>query len=207
MFLRRVPTPQEAEGGFCDGLLKRPTGRVFRRRASCCLPPLRQEESLMAETCRVFEATAQALPGRWAVVVSRYNQEVTRKLQQGAVETLQQHGVSPQDIDVVWVPGAFEIPLVARRLASSGRYRAIICLGVVIQGQTTHDRQINRAVSLQLAQIAAETQVPVTLGVLSCYTRRQAEARAGGEKGNKGAECALVALEMAALLQQLPPSD
>ncbi len=161
----------------------------------------------MADSFRVFQAAPEALPGCWAVVVSRYNHDVTGKLLQGAVETLQQHGVSPRDIDVVWVPGAFEIPLVARRLAASGRYRAVICLGVVIQGQTTHDRQINRAVSLQLAQIAAETQVPVTLGVLSCYTRQQAEARAGGEKGNKGAECALVALEMAALLEQLPPAD
>ncbi len=160
----------------------------------------------MADSCRVFQAAPEALPGRWAVVVSRYNQDVTGKLLAGAVDTLCQHGVAARDIDVAWVPGAFEIPLVARRLAASGRYRAVICLGAVIQGQTTHDRQINRAVSLQLAQIASETQVPVTLGVLSCYTRRQAEARAGGEKGNKGAECALAALEMAALLEQLPPA-
>ncbi len=158
----------------------------------------------MPETPQVFEAAPRSLPGQWAVVVSRYNQSITTRLLQGAVETLRQHGVAAEAIHVVWVPGAFEIPLVAQRLASSGRYRAVICLGVVIQGQTTHDRQINRAVSLQLAEIAVRTGVPVTLGVLSCYTRQQAEARAGGEKGNKGAECALVALEMAALLEQLP---
>ncbi len=151
-----------------------------------------------------YEGSYEAVSGRWAIVVSRYNREITSRLLQGATETLFEHGVSSEDVDVVWVPGAFEIPLAAQRLAGSGRYRAVICLGAVIQGQTMHDRQINRAVSLQLAQVALQTGVPVTLGVLSCYTRQQALARAGGEKGNRGSESALAALEMASLLQRLP---
>ena len=151
-----------------------------------------------------YQGTHQAVPGRWALVVARYNHQVTSRLLQGALDTLLQHGVASEQVDVAWVPGAFEIPLVARRLAASGRYRAVICLGAVIQGQTTHDRQINRAVSLELARTSVETGVPVTLGVLSCYTLEQAMARAGGQKGNKGAECALAALEMASLLDQLP---
>jgi len=158
----------------------------------------------------------QAPPGRFAIVVSRYNESITFNLLRGAVETLTAHGVDEEAIDVAWVPGAFEIPTVAGHLARSGRYLAVLCLGAVIRGETTHDQHINRAVSIALAQLGAETGVPVLFGILTCNTLQQAIARSGGEAGtrgkdtpggktgNKGIECALAALEMVNLMQQLP---
>jgi 6,7-dimethyl-8-ribityllumazine synthase len=111
----------------------------------------------------------------------------------------------PEDgIDVAWTPGAFEIPIVADRLARSGHYAAVICLGAVIRGETTHDEHINRAVSLGLAETAVHWDVPVMFGVLTCETMEQAIHRSGGNVGNKGSECAEAALEMASLLAKLP---
>jgi 6,7-dimethyl-8-ribityllumazine synthase len=105
---------------------------------------------------------------------------------------------------VAWVPGAWEIPVAAQRLARSGEYGAVCCLGAVIRGDTSHDEHINRQVSLSLGQIALESGVPVMFGVLTCHSLEQAIHRAGGNQGNKGSECAAAALEMAGLLQQLP---
>jgi 6,7-dimethyl-8-ribityllumazine synthase len=141
---------------------------------------------------------------RFAIVVSRYNQSITEKLLSGAVETLTQHGVAEGDIDVARVPGAWEIPLVARRLAVSLKYAAVICLGAVIRGETTHDEHINRQVSLSLGQLSLDTGLPVLFGVLTCNTLEQAIHRAGGNQGNKGVECAEAALEMVNLLSKLP---
>jgi 6,7-dimethyl-8-ribityllumazine synthase len=137
-----------------------------------------------------------------AIVVSRYNESITSKLLAGALQTLAEHGVADELIDVAWVPGAFEIPVVASRLAARG-YAAVICLGAVIRGETTHDQHINRAVSYQMAEISVRTGVPVLFGVLTCDTLEQAIHRSGGNVGNKGSECAAAALEMISLLEQL----
>jgi 6,7-dimethyl-8-ribityllumazine synthase len=117
--------------------------------------------------------------------------------------TLAENGVADNNVDVAWVPGAFEIPLVAEVMAAGGRYRAVICLGAVIRGETTHDQHINRAVSLALEQIGRSARVPVLFGVLTCDTLEQAIHRSGGNVGNKGSECALAALEMIDLLEKL----
>jgi 6,7-dimethyl-8-ribityllumazine synthase len=152
----------------------------------------------------LFEGERRASGGRFAVVVSRYNSNITAKLLAGAVEKLTMSGVPDANIDVAWAPGAWELPLVASRFARSGEYVAVLCLGAVIRGETTHDQYINQQVSRSLGQIALETGVPVLLGVLTCNTLEQAIHRAGGNQGNKGVECAEAALEMASLLKKLP---
>ena len=140
---------------------------------------------------------------RFGIVVARWNEAITQKLLDGAVATLLQHGVVDESIDVAWVPGSFEIPLVAQRMAASDEYSAVLCLGAVIRGETTHDQHINRAVSLAISQIALVTNVPVLFGVLTCETMEQAIHRAGGNVGNKGVECAEAALHMVGLLKNL----
>ena len=164
----------------------------------------------------IYQGEVAPSKGRFAIVVSRFNQSVTSRLLDGALRTLTAHGVSDEQIDVAWVPGAFEIPTVASRLATGGRYVAVICLGAVIRGETTHDQHINRAVSIALAQLGASTGVPVLFGVLTCNTLEQAIARSGGQSsskgkdrpdsrlGNKGADCAEAALEMVDLISKLP---
>ncbi|OHB80085.1 MAG: 6,7-dimethyl-8-ribityllumazine synthase [Planctomycetes bacterium RBG_16_64_10] len=147
----------------------------------------------------------QPTPGaRFAVVVARYNPSITSKLLAGALETLAAHAVDEDAIDVAWVPGAWEIPLVADRLAASGHYAAVLCLGAVIRGETTHDQHINRAVSVGLNAAAVRAGIPILFGILTCETLEQAVHRAGGNLGNKGSECAEAALEMVSLLAQLP---
>jgi len=150
-----------------------------------------------------FEGQLVAVPGRYGIVVARYNESITSRLLNGALETLLAHGVADDAIDVAWVPGAFEIPSAAAPLARSGRYRAVLCLGAVIRGETTHDEHINRAVSLAISELSLETGVPVLFGVLTCNNLEQAIHRAGGNVGNKGVECAEAALRMAHLLDQL----
>ena len=163
-----------------------------------------------------YQGELDGAKGRFAIVVSRFNQSITSRLLEGAVQTLVAHGVSDDRIDVAWVPGAFEIPTVADRLAGSRRYAAVLCLGAVIRGETTHDQHINRAVSIRLSEIGVRYGVPVLFGVLTCNTLEQAVARSGGEAGtqgkdqpgsrtgNKGIECAEAALEMVTLLARLP---
>src|SRR5215471_11845440 len=114
----------------------------------------------------MVDGKSGAVDGRFAIVVSRYNEHITGKLLSGAVETLRAAGVADAAIDVAWVPGAWEIPLVAQRLAQSDNYAAVLCLGAVIKGETTHDEHINRQVSLSLGQIALQSEVPVLFGVL-----------------------------------------
>ena len=138
---------------------------------------------------------------RYAVVVSKYNSDITDRLCEAAVTTLGQHGVSDERIVVVPVPGSFEIPVVAEQLARSGHYDAIVCLGAVIQGETTHDRFINQQVSGSLGRLALQYDLPVLFGVLTCQTLEQALNRAGGSMGNKGSECAKAALEMMGLFE------
>jgi 6,7-dimethyl-8-ribityllumazine synthase len=152
----------------------------------------------------VYEGNLTASPGKFAIVVSRYNETITSRLLTGAVDTLAGHGILDEAIDVVWVPGAFEIPLVAARMASSRSYLAVLCLGAVIRGETSHDQYINRAVSHQLAAAGVRTGVPVLFGLLTCDTLEQAIHRSGGNVGNKGVQCAEAALRMADLLGRLP---
>jgi len=152
----------------------------------------------------VFPIAEPSPTDRLAIVVSRWNESITQKLLDGALTTLTSRGIPDSAIDVAWVPGAWEIPLVAQRLADSRRYRAVICLGAVIRGETTHDQHINRAVSTAISELALETGIPVLFGVLTCDTMEQAIHRAGGNVGNKGAECADAALAMIGLLKNLP---
>lgn len=141
---------------------------------------------------------------RFAIVVAEWNQHITQKLLDGAVATLSEAGVTEDRIDVAWVPGSWEIPVVVQRMADTCRYAAIIALGCVIKGETYHDRAINDGVSQGLMRIAVEHSSPVMLGVLMCDTMEQAIQRSGGAAGNKGVECAEAALAMARLLAALP---
>jgi 6,7-dimethyl-8-ribityllumazine synthase len=152
----------------------------------------------------ILQGVTDAASGSYGVVVSRYNHSITAKLLDGALQTLAEAGVADEEVDVAWVPGAWEIPVVAQRLAASGRYAAVLCLGAVIRGETTHDQYINLQVSVSLGQLAVATGVPVLFGLLTCNTLEQALHRAGGDVGNKGVECAQAALEMASLMSRLP---
>lgn len=140
---------------------------------------------------------------RFALVVSRYNELITDRLREGAVQTLIRHGADPQSIDLYCVPGSWELPLIVQRCAQSGRYDAIICLGAVLQGETSHAQHISSAVCSALMRLMTETGVPVALGVLTEATFEQALERAGGKAGNKGAEAALSAIEMANLIKTI----
>ncbi len=144
---------------------------------------------------------------KFAVLVSRFNEFVTSKLLSGAVDELTRHGVVDENIDVVWSPGSFEIPVLARRLAGGGKYNAVICLGAVIRGGTDHYQYIASGVAKGVAMAAMETAVPCTFGVLTCDTIEQAIERAGTKAGNKGADAARAAIEMANLLDQLPQAS
>lgn len=144
---------------------------------------------------------------RVAVVASRFNEEITRKLVDGAMETLVAKGVAFDHIDLIWVPGAWELPAAARAAAQSDRYDAIVAVGAVIRGETAHFDYIAGEASRGLANVAGEYEVPIGFGVLTCETDEQADARAGGAHGNKGADAALAALEMADLLDRLDTTD
>jgi 6,7-dimethyl-8-ribityllumazine synthase len=152
----------------------------------------------------MFEGTFAPPPGRFAIVAARFNQSVVEKLLAGAVDGLRRHGVAESAMDIAWVPGSFEIPLVARRLAGSGKYSAVLCLGAVIKGETDHYDHVAGAATSGVAQAALATGVPVILGVLTCDTLEQAVNRAGAKAGNKGFDAALAAIEMVNLLHQLP---
>ena len=140
-----------------------------------------------------------------AIVVSRFNELVTRALLTGAQDGLARHGVEPEGVDVAWVPGSFEIPLTARKLAESGRYQAVVCLGAVIRGETPHFDQVANQASSGIARVALDTGVPVIFGVITADTLEQALERAGGKMGNKGYDAAVAAIEMANLMRGLRP--
>ena len=141
---------------------------------------------------------------RFAIAAARFNELVTRKLLEGALAALAAHGVAVEDVDVVWVPGAFELPLVARRLAGSRTYDAVVCLGCVIRGETAHFEHVGGQAATGIREAAQTTGVPVTFGVLTTETLEQALDRAGGKHGNKGWDAATAAIEMSSLLEQLP---
>jgi 6,7-dimethyl-8-ribityllumazine synthase len=141
---------------------------------------------------------------RIGIVVARFHEHVTAKLVDGALAGLRAHGVAEESVDVAWVPGAFEIPLVARRLAGGGAYDAVICLGVVVRGETAHFDLVAGEAARGVADASRETGVPVIFEVLATESLADAEARAGGAHGNKGWDAAESALEMADLLDRLP---
>ena len=142
---------------------------------------------------------------RFGIVVARFNEFVTRMLLEGARDGLVRHGVSAADVDVVGVPGSFEIPLVAQRMATGGEYAGIICLGAIIRGETDHYDHVAAGVTSGVARVSLDTGVPTIFGVLTTDTVEQAINRAGLKSGNKGYEAAVTAVEMAGLLRQLEP--
>jgi 6,7-dimethyl-8-ribityllumazine synthase len=154
-----------------------------------------------------FTGTPNGSRRRFGVIVSRFNEAITSKLLAGALDALKRHGAAPDDIDVVWVPGAWELPMVARRLLATDRYDALVAVGAVIRGETPHFDYVAGEAARGLAQASAEYDRPVGFGVLTCDTMQQAEARAGGDHGNKGWDAALAALEMADLLARLDSDE
>jgi 6,7-dimethyl-8-ribityllumazine synthase len=154
-----------------------------------------------------FHGTPSAEGRRIAIVASRFNEEVTQRLVDGAIDALRRHGASHDDIDVFWVPGAWELVLATRRAMTMDRYSAIVAVGAVIRGDTPHFEYIAREASSGLMQSSMEYDVPLGFGVLTCDTMEQALARAGGEHGNKGWDAALAALELADLVERLDATD
>lgn len=152
---------------------------------------------------RIIEGQLTASEARIGVVVSRFNEFITRNLLDGALEALRRHGADTDGVTVAWCPGSFEIPLVAKKMAESGDYNAIICLGAVIRGATAHFDYVAGGVASGVARVAEETGVPVIFGVITTDTIEQAIERAGTKAGNKGAEAAVTALEMVSLLRQI----
>ena len=140
---------------------------------------------------------------KFCVVISRFNEFIGSKLLSGAIDELTRHGISEDNIDVVWVPGAFEIPVIAKRCAKSGKYNAIITLGAVIKGSTSHYDYVCAEVSKGVASVSLETEVPVIFGVLTTDNLEQAIERAGTKAGNKGSDAAKAAIEMANLMSAL----
>ena len=152
---------------------------------------------------KVIEGKLIAGKNRFAIVASRFNEFIVSKLIAGAEDTLVRHDVDTDDITLVWVPGAFELPLAALKLAQSGKYSAIICLGAVIRGSTSHYDLVCNEAAKGIAQVGLQTGVPVTFGVVTSDNIEQAIERAGTKAGNKGADAALTALELANLYPQL----
>jgi 6,7-dimethyl-8-ribityllumazine synthase len=152
---------------------------------------------------KVFQGELQAKGLKFAIIVSRFNDFITGKLLDGAVDGLVRHGAKEDDIDVIKVPGAFEIPLTAKKVASKGSYDAVICLGTVIRGATPHFDYVAAEVSKGVAAASMETGVPVAFGVLTTDTIEQAVERAGTKSGNKGFDAAMTAIEMAQVFKKL----
>ena len=152
----------------------------------------------------VYEGTFATPEGRFLLVAARFNHFVVQHLVAGAEDGLKRHGVADDAIDLVWVPGSFEIPLVAQRLAAGGKYAAVICLGAVIRGDTDHYDYVAGEAAKGVAQAALKTGVPIAFGILTCDTLEQAINRAGAKAGNKGFDAAMTAIEMVNLLKNLP---
>ena len=153
---------------------------------------------------KLFEGKLVAPEGmKVAIVASRFNEIIVKKLLDGAVDGLVRHGVKDDNITAVWVPGAFEIPVAAKKMALSGKYDAVICVGAVIRGQTSHYDYVCAEVSKGIAQVSLEAGIPVMFGILTTDNIEQAVERAGTKAGNKGYDCALGAIEMVNLLKQM----
>jgi 6,7-dimethyl-8-ribityllumazine synthase len=154
-----------------------------------------------------FHGLPSGVGRRVAVVASRFNEPIVKKLVDGALEALVKYDVAFEDIDVVWVPGAWELPIAARLLLATERYDGLVAVGAVIRGETAHFDYIAGEASRGLADVSADSETPIGFGVLTCDTDEQAEARAGGEHGNKGWDAAIATLEMIDLLSRLAPDD
>ncbi len=152
---------------------------------------------------RVIEGKLDARNMKVGIIVSRFNNFITEKLLEGAMEALKQHGGEDENIDVVHVPGAFEIPLFAHKMAASGKYTALVCLGAVIRGDTPHFEYISAEVSRGIANAMIEHRMPIAFGVLTTNTLEQAVERSGTKMGNKGYEAAVTAIEMASLSREV----
>jgi 6,7-dimethyl-8-ribityllumazine synthase len=153
---------------------------------------------------KTFEGQLVAQQYKFGIVVSRFNEFISKNLLTGALDSLKRHGAAEENIEVAWVPGSFEIPLVAHRMASSKNYDAVICLGAVIRGNTPHFEYVAAEVSKGIARASVETGVPVIFGIITADNLEQAVDRAGAKAGNKGWQAALAAIEMANLLSNLP---
>ncbi len=152
---------------------------------------------------KLFEGVLLGKGLKFALVISRFNEFITKKLLEGAQDALLRHGVSEEDIEVAWVPGSFEIPLAAKKLAQTRKYDAVICLGAVIRGGTPHFEYIAAEVTKGIAKVSLDTEVPVVYGVITAENLEQAIERAGTKSGNKGFDAAVEAIEMANLIRAI----
>jgi 6,7-dimethyl-8-ribityllumazine synthase len=152
---------------------------------------------------KIIQGTLNASGSRFAIVISRFNSFISDRLLSGALDALERHGASSDDISIVWVPGCFEIPSIAKRLASSQKFDAVICLGALLRGETPHFDYLSAAVTKEIGTIGLETGMPVINGVLTCNTMEQAVDRAGLKTGNKGFDASVTAIEMVDLMKQL----
>jgi 6,7-dimethyl-8-ribityllumazine synthase len=151
----------------------------------------------------IIEGKLSAEGLKFGIVVGRFNSFITERLLEGAIDCIIRHGGSKENIDIVKVPGSFEIPLTAKKLAKSGKYDAVICLGAVIRGSTPHFDYVANEVTKGIAQVSLETEVPISYGILTTDTIEQAVERAGTKMGNKGFDAAMVAIEMANVLKSI----
>lgn len=152
----------------------------------------------------IYEGDFSSPPGRFAIVAARFNSFIVDQLTAGAIDALKRHGVAEDRVDIVRVPGSFEIPPIAQRLGQSGKYAAVLCLGCVIRGDTDHYDHVAGAATSGIANASLNCNVPVIFGVLTCDTLEQAIHRAGAKAGNKGFEAAVAAIEMVNLIRDLP---
>lgn len=152
---------------------------------------------------KVYEGKLVSKKIKVGIVAARFNEFITSKLLSGALDTLTRHDVKDEDIEIAWVPGAFEIPLAASKMANSGKYDAVICLGAVIRGNTTHYDYVCNEVSKGIAQVSLASGIPVMFGVVTTENIEQAIERAGTKAGNKGSDCAAGAIEMVNLIREL----
>lgn len=152
---------------------------------------------------KIYEGNLVTKGKKYAIVVSRFNEFITNKLLSGAIDSLTRHGANDEEISVAWVPGAFEIPIAAKKLAKSGKYDAVICLGAVIRGSTSHYDYVCNEVSKGIAAVGLETGLPVVFGVVTTDNIEQAIERAGTKAGNKGYDAANTAIEMVNLFSEI----
>ncbi len=152
---------------------------------------------------RIIQGMLDARGSRFAVVISRFNSLISDRLLSGALDALERHGAAEDDITIVWVPGSFEIPSIAKKLALSQKFDAVICLGALLRGETPHFDYLSSAVTKELGEIGLESGIPVINGVLTCNTMEQAVDRAGLKTGNKGFDASVAAIEMIQLMKQL----
>jgi len=152
---------------------------------------------------RIIQGTLDASGSRFAIVISRFNSFISDRLLSGALDALERHGASPEAISIVWVPGCFEIPPIARKLALSKKYDGVVCLGALLRGETPHFDYLSSTVTKELGSIGMESNIPVINGVLTCNTMEQAVDRAGLKTGNKGFDASVAAIEMIQLMKQL----